>query len=84
MAFYVYILYSASIDKFYIGHTSQAISERIRRHLSSHKGFTSRAKDWQLYYHEEFTSKSLAYKREMEIKRKKSRKYIIGLKFSAK
>ena len=70
MTFYVYILYSASIDSFYIGHTGQVISERIRRHLSSHKGFTSRVKDWQLFYHEEFASKSLAYKREMEINKK--------------
>ena len=84
MTFYVYILYSASIDTFYVGHTGQAISERIRKHLSSHKGFTSKAKDWKLYYHEEFTSKSLAYRREMEIKRKKSRKYIMELKFPAK
>ena len=83
MTFYVYILYSATIDRFYIGHTGQAISERIGKHLSSHRGFTSRAKDWQLYYYEEFTSKSLAYRREMEIKRKKSRKYIIELKFPA-
>jgi len=81
MVFYVYILYSASIDTFYVGHTSQSIPERIRKHLSSHKGFTSKAKDWRLYYHEEFDSKSLAYRREMEIKRKKSRKYIIELKF---
>jgi putative endonuclease len=35
--FYVYILYSKSIDKFYIGFTAMELCERLRRHLSSHK-----------------------------------------------
>ncbi|TDE00130.1 GIY-YIG nuclease family protein, partial [Flavobacterium sandaracinum] len=34
------------------------------------------AKDWALVYFEIFDSRSLAVQREMEIKKKKSRKYI--------
>jgi putative endonuclease len=38
-------LKSLSLGKFYIGHTGDDINERLRRHLSDHKGFTSSAKD---------------------------------------
>ncbi len=38
--FLVYILESKEIDRFYIGMTSMNIDERLRRHLSDHKGFT--------------------------------------------
>ncbi|MDD3771564.1 MAG: GIY-YIG nuclease family protein [Weeksellaceae bacterium] len=36
---YVYILFSQSIDKYYVGHTCEDLSERIRKHLSKHSGF---------------------------------------------
>jgi putative endonuclease len=76
MTFYFYILYSASLDKYYVGHTSDTLEERVRRHLSDHSGFTSKAKDWQVVYNEEFAAKSQAYRRELEIKSWKSRKKI--------
>ena len=72
MPFTVYILHSQDLNKFYIGHTADLIEERIRRHLTDHDGFTSRAKDWQLVYHEEFENKESAAKREREIKGWKS------------
>ena len=46
--FQVYILYSSSRDKFYIGWTSDNIEEKIRRHNSNHKGFTGLCSDWEL------------------------------------
>ncbi|MCZ8228298.1 GIY-YIG nuclease family protein [Flavobacterium sp.] len=73
MEFTVYILYSKSADKFYVGYTSMSIDERLRRHLSSHKGFTGRVKDWGLFYSEKFSEKSEAIKREKEIKSWKSK-----------
>ncbi len=72
----VYILHSKNLDKYYVGHTCEDLDERLRKHLSSHKGFTSKAKDWYLVYTEKFETKSDAYARELEIKSKKSRKYI--------
>jgi putative endonuclease len=68
----VYILYSAEQDAFYVGHTTDNLDERIRRHLSDHKGFTSRAKDWRLVHHEVFVNKREGFKREREIKKWKS------------
>jgi putative endonuclease len=40
MSFCVYILYSASLDKFYVGYTAQ-LEERFLRHNQKSKGFTS-------------------------------------------
>ncbi|MFV8364275.1 GIY-YIG nuclease family protein [Flavobacterium sp. ZT3P35] len=71
--FYVCILFSKSRDMYYIGSTSMVIEERLRRHLSAHKGFTARAKDWEIVYSELFDQKSLAIAREQEIKKWKSK-----------
>jgi putative endonuclease len=70
--FSFYILYSTTIEKFYIGHSSEPLEERLRKHLSNHKGFTSKAKDWEIVYSEDFPDKSMAYKRELEVKKWKS------------
>ena len=69
----MYILYSIILDHYYIGHTSENLDERLRKHLSNHSGFTSKSKDWTLVYSEEFETKSLAYRRELEVKKWKSR-----------
>jgi putative endonuclease len=76
---YTYILYSQNLDKYYIGHTCQKLEERFQKHLSNHRGFTSKAKDWQVVYSERFPDKTSAYKREMKIKGWKSRKMIESL-----
>ncbi|NGX84504.1 GIY-YIG nuclease family protein [Aequorivita sp. KMM 9714] len=53
MEYFVYILYSQTLDKYYVGSTED-VSHRLREHLWNHKGFTSRAKDWELKYSEFF------------------------------
>jgi len=74
--YHLYILYSPIKDKYYIGSTSDELSQRLRRHNSNHKGFTGQASDWQIVYTETFPEKSLALKRELEIKAWKSRKRV--------
>ena len=76
--YYTYILYSLSIDKYYIGYT-QNLELRLERHNSGWGKFSSRGIPWKLVHKEEFNSKSDSIKREKEIKQKKSRKYIEGL-----
>ncbi|RLD58138.1 MAG: GIY-YIG nuclease family protein [Bacteroidetes bacterium] len=78
MKYFVYIIYSKNIDKFYIGFTKN-ISERIRKHNSNHKGFTGKTNDWVIVYNEEFKTKSEAYSREREIKSWKNRNKITEL-----
>ncbi len=75
MLFHVYILYSKSIDQYYIGHTAE-IHDRLFRHNNSGSKSTKKANDWKLFYKEEFLSRAEAIKRELEIKKKKSRKYV--------
>ena len=79
MPFHVYILYSPSRNKYYVGHTGDDLSERLRKHNSNHKGFTGKTGDWTIVYTEAFDTKELAYKREREIKAWKSRKRIAQL-----
>ena len=73
--FYVYIIYSSSRDRFYIGHTEN-VEQRLATHiLRKNLG----AADWELRYTEYFISRADAMKRETEIKKKKSRKFIESL-----
>jgi putative endonuclease len=71
-----YILYSDTLNKYYVGHTADEISERIRKHNTNHKGFTGGIGDWTLMYKEAFSTKNEALARERQIKAWKSRKEI--------
>ena len=68
-----YILYSQTLDRYYVGHTEDEMGERLRRHLSDHRGFTAKAKDWQLVHTEAYPTKREAYARERQVKAWKSR-----------
>lgn len=76
MPFYVYILHSSTLDRYYIGHTGDNLQERLRKHNSNHKGFTGKIGDWVMVYLEIHSTKSAAYQREREIKAWKSRKKV--------
>ena len=71
-----YILYSPALDKYYVGHTSDSMEERLRRHLSEHNGHTSKTKDWEVVFIQEFEEKKDAHALERKIKGWKSRKMI--------
>ena len=72
MPFIVYIIYSSTKNKFYIGFTSD-IEERIIRHNQKSKGFTGSTNDWKIVYTETYLTKSEALTREKQIKSWKSR-----------
>ena len=78
MSFFVYILYSRTLDKYYIGYTHNP-EERLQEHNSGATISTRRGKPWDMVYIEEFSCKTEAIKRENKIKRMKSRKYIESL-----
>ena len=77
-SYYVYIIYSKTVDKYYVGSSSN-LEDRLRRHNSAHRGFTGIAQDWVFVFKEAFLSNTEALKREKEIKSRKSRKYIEAL-----
>ena len=72
----VYILYSAILNRYYVGYTGDELSQRLRRHNTNHKGFTGHCGDWDIVYTEKYPDKSKAAEREREIKKWKSRKLI--------
>jgi putative endonuclease len=81
----VYILFSSSLNKYYIGSTKN-LTDRLNKHLSNHSGFTGKAKDWNIVYTEIFLTEKEARQRELQIKKWKSRKMIeklISLKNSS-
>jgi putative endonuclease len=56
MEFIVYILFSETKNKFYIGFTSNLV-ERLVRHNQKSKGFTGSVNDWQVVYTENYETK---------------------------
>ena len=77
----VYILYSQSLNKYYIGSCTE-VTERLDQHLAKifPEAFTAKANDWVVY----FSLNNLSYKQarriESHIKKMKSKKYIENLK----
>jgi len=71
-----YILFSTAANKYYVGHTTETIEQRLRKHNSNHKGFTGKFSDWIVVHTESFPTKSLAYTRERQVKGWKSRRKI--------
>ena len=72
----IYILYSATLDKYYCGVTEMSVEERLARHLDDHGGFTSIAKDWVCVYTEAIENKSDALRREKQIKKRGIKRYL--------
>ena len=75
ISFSTYILYSETTDKFYIGST-QDLEKRLQRHNSKHMIATKAGVPWKVVWFQNFETRAEAYSKEMEIKKKKSRKYI--------
>jgi putative endonuclease len=76
---FVYIIYSASLDRYYVGLTTASPQERLKKHNDAAYGskhFTSSASDWILKLEIECDNNSIARKAEIYIKRMKSRKFI--------
>ena len=73
--FTVYILQSLITGRYYVGHTDD-LSRRIEEHNTGQAKYTRRGKPWRVVYTEKYQSRTMAMKREREIKGKKSRKYI--------
>lgn len=72
MEFFVYILFSETKNRYYIGFTSD-LETRIIRHNQKSKGFTGNVNDWKIVYTEKYTTKEQAQLREAQIKSWKSR-----------
>jgi putative endonuclease len=74
----LYILYSESFDRFYVGYTND-LERRLSEHNRKKGKFTDAGIPWYLVYSETFVNKKDAMARERFIKSKKSKKLIIDL-----
>jgi putative endonuclease len=71
----IYILKSQIDDTYYIGYTDN-LERRVYEHNFGKKGYTRKKRPWKLVYSEECDNKTEAIKREIYLKRNKSRVYI--------
>ena len=78
MKYFVYILYSRTKDRYYIGSCSD-VEERLKRHNAGATSSTRNGRPWEMVYQENFENKTLALRRENYIKKMKSRDFIKGL-----
>ena len=69
MKCYVYFLYSATRNKFYVG-ISNDVSERLRRHNNGESLSTKGGVPWKLVYTIECDDKSMAMLLETKIKKR--------------
>ncbi len=77
--FTVYVLYSKSYDKIYIGFTSNLEQRLLSHNELGKKGWTIKFRPWQLIHTEEFQLKSDAMKREKQLKTATGRNFIWSL-----
>jgi putative endonuclease len=75
VAGFVYIIYSEKWDQFYVGSTEN-VDIRLSHHNTGRNKSTRGGEPWVLSYTEAFEQINEARRRELEIKRKKSRAYI--------
>ena len=75
MSYVTYIIYSTKLDKYYIG-SCENILTRINQHNTARNKSTKPGVPWSIKYTKEFATRSEAQQWEMEVKKKKSRKYI--------
>ena len=74
--FKVYVLYSKSYNKIYIGFTSN-LEERIKSHNElSTKGWTIRFRPWDIIHTEIFDNKADAMRREKQLKTAQGREWV--------
>jgi putative endonuclease len=73
--FFVYILYSKSIMKYYVGHTDN-VGRRLNEHNSGQTIYTARGKPWEFIYKEETITRSEAMKLESKIKKRGIYRYL--------
>ena len=74
--FKVYILYSETYNKIYIGFTSN-LEERLLAHNQlATKGWTIKFRPWILLYTEDFETKADAMLREKQLKSARGREWI--------
>jgi len=77
--FFVYILFSESTNKHYVGQSNN-IEDRLHRHNSGHEISTKSGTPWKLIHHFEVQTRSEAMLLEKRIKKRGARRFLEDLK----
>ena len=72
----VYILYSVSSGKTYVGFTNDVNRRLIEHNVTEAKGFTLRYRPWKILHTEEYDDKKVAMQREKYLKTGRGREEI--------
>ena len=72
MEYYLYILFSPRLDRYYVG-ISHDPEKRLTYHNTSQKGWTVRGRPWKLVFTKKFPDKHTAQYWERFIKKQKKR-----------
>ena len=75
MSCWVYVLQSEATGRYYVGSTED-VSFRLGEHNAGRVDSTQASRPWVLVYQEEHPNRGSAVRRELEIKSKKSRRWI--------
>ncbi|MBW6457841.1 MAG: GIY-YIG nuclease family protein [FCB group bacterium] len=67
--YFTYILYSKTIDRYYIGYTSD-LSKRLEKNNNGNSRSTRSGIPWDIVYYEEYELKTEALARERAIKKR--------------
>ncbi len=78
MEYFVYILYSNCLDKFYTGQTDN-LEKRLTRHNAGHGKYTKKGIPWTLAWSKQVESRSEAIKLEQTIKKRGAKRFIEDL-----
>ena len=76
MSYYIYILFSVELNRYYVGSSSDPWKRYLEHMLNSIDKYTGRAKDWELLIVYSVENKSVAISIERFIKKQKSRNLI--------
>jgi putative endonuclease len=77
--FIVYVLYSITYDKIYIGYSSNPAARLLSHNTLAKKGWTIKYRPWEVLYKEVYDTKKQAMEREKELKIAKGRAFIRSL-----
>jgi putative endonuclease len=76
--FYVYILHSQQLQRYYVGSTD-SIEKRLKQHNSGKSASTRAGVPWKLVYTETFITRSEAVLRERKIKARGIGRYLADI-----
>jgi putative endonuclease len=79
MNYSVYILYSVSLDRYYVGQSKNHL-ERFERHQTGRNKSTKAGIPWEIVHVEYCDDRSSAVRKERQIKNIGSRRYLERLK----